>query len=68
MAHPRSSHRSTVFNAQAAGIAVTSVWVAIIGLVGWHRRIRAQERDEALAEERRKHLFGTAHPHTASAN
>jgi len=61
-----SKHRRTIFNVNAARIAVTSAWLAIVGLVRRDRRTSGQESDEALAEERRAHLFGTAHPHAAS--
>jgi hypothetical protein len=67
MARRATKHHRTAFDVDVARIVVTSTWIAIVGLVHRHRRISAQECDEALAEERRVYLFGAAHPHVASA-
>jgi len=64
-----TNHRSTPL-VHAAVIFVTSAWLAIVRLVdrrkGVFARAHAQERDEALAEERRAYLFGTGYPNAAS--
>jgi hypothetical protein len=60
-----TNHRFST--AHAAVIAVTSIWLAIVRLVGWRRASEGLEIEEALAEGRRAHLFGTAHPHPTSA-
>jgi hypothetical protein len=50
---------------------VTSAWLAIVRLVFGRRsvfaKVRARESEDALAEERRAHLFGTGYPHAPSA-
>jgi hypothetical protein len=66
-----TNHRSIFSTGHGAVTALTSVWFAVVRIVDGRRgvfdRIRAQESDDALAEERRAHLFGTAHPHATSA-
>jgi hypothetical protein len=66
-----TNHRPTPLTLHAAAVAVASVWLAIVRLVSGRRsvsgKVRAQESDDALAEERREHLFGTGYPHAPSA-
>jgi hypothetical protein len=54
---------------RTAVIVVSSAWLAIVRLVFGHGgpKDRARESEDALAEERRAHLFGTGYPHAPSA-
>jgi hypothetical protein len=66
-----TNHRPIPLTLHPAVIAVTSAWLAIVRLVFGRRsvfaKVRARESEDALAEERRAHLFGTGYPHAPSA-
>jgi hypothetical protein len=71
MASRPTNDRPIPLTVHAAVAAVTSAWLAIVRLVLGRRsvfaKVRARESEDALAEERRAHLFGTGYPHAPSA-
>jgi hypothetical protein len=71
MASRPTNDRPIPLTVHAAVAAVTSAWLAIVRLVFGRRsvfaKVRARESEDALAEERRAHLFGTGYPHAPSA-
>jgi len=71
MASRPTNHRPIPLTLNAAVVAVTSAWFAIVRLVsgrgGFLGKVRGRRSDDALAEERRAHLFGTGYPHAPSA-
>jgi hypothetical protein len=71
MASRPTNDRPIPLTVHAAVAAVTSALLAIVRLVFGRRsvfaKVRARESEDALAEERRAHLFGTGYPHAPSA-
>jgi hypothetical protein len=70
MASRPTNDRPIPLTVHAAVAAVTSAWLAIVRLVfgrSVFAKVRARESEDALAEERRAHLFGTGYPHAPSA-